>query len=418
MALPDGWIWTTIGEITELIKKVKPSDNPNNDFIYLDISSIDNSKNCISSPKTYKGLNAPSRARQLVQTNDVLFSTVRVYLKNISLVPDIYDGQIASTGFSVLRAKPITSGKFLFYYSLTNSFIKSLSNVQRGTSYPAVRDIDVRDQLIPLPPRYEQERIIAKIEELFTQLDAGVASLKRVKAGIKRYKASVLKAAVEGRLVGGKSGIRNEELPEGWQLVTLHDLSADVNYGTSQKCDYNQNEYPVIRISNIISGKINLSELKYAIEGSRLRERDSLTPGDLLIIRTNGSKNLIGKSALITKPFEKKYYFASYLIRYKIHEHEKFGAWIALIWDSPYIRKWIEKVVSTTAGQYNLNIAKLNKLPIPLPPLDQQKQIVDEVERRLSLAEQVESVVEDSLIRADRLRQSILKSAFSGELIE
>ena len=136
-----------------------------------------------------------------MHTNDVLFSTVRTYLKNIALVPEIYDGQIASTGFSVLRCRDGVSPKFLFYYTLTDDFISALSNVQRGTSYPAVRDSDVREQIIPLAPFNEQKRIVAKMEELFSQLDAGIAELRRVQANLARYKASVLKAACEGRLV-------------------------------------------------------------------------------------------------------------------------------------------------------------------------------------------------------------------------
>ena len=199
--LPNGWTWTTVGEITTPVEKVKPRERPDSEFIYLDISSINNSKNKITKPKNYIGADAPSRARQLVHANDVLFSTVRTYLKNIALVPEIYDGQIASTGFSVLRCRDRFSPKFLFYYTLTDDFISALSNLQRGTSYPAVRDSDVREQIIPLAPFNEQKRIVAKMEELFSQLDAGMAELRRVQANLARYKASVLKAACEGRLV-------------------------------------------------------------------------------------------------------------------------------------------------------------------------------------------------------------------------
>jgi type I restriction enzyme S subunit len=199
--LPEGWRWTTVGDITLPIKKVFPQEKPDQRFTYLDISSIDNKVHQIIAPKKYLGAEAPSRARQLVQANDILFSTVRTYLENIALVPEAYDGQIASTGFAVLRASEAIVPKLLFYYSLTNAFLEPLNELQRGTSYPAVRDVDVRVQPFPLPPLPEQERIVAKIEALFTQLDAGVAALKRVKAALKRYKASLLKAACEGRLV-------------------------------------------------------------------------------------------------------------------------------------------------------------------------------------------------------------------------
>src|SRR5207249_8155990 len=117
-------------------------------------------------PKNYSGADAPSRARQLVQAHDILFSTVRTYLRNIALVPEGYDGQIASTGFAVLRADEIQY-KYLFYYCLTERFLTPLNELRRGTSYPAVRDGDVREQPIPLAPLPEQHRIVAEIEKQF-----------------------------------------------------------------------------------------------------------------------------------------------------------------------------------------------------------------------------------------------------------
>jgi type I restriction enzyme S subunit len=92
------------------------------------------------------------------------------------------------------------------------------------------------------------------------------------------------------------------------------------------------------------------------------------------------------------------------------------GSQITTIWDSPFIRTELEKMVATTAGQYNLNIAKLNKLSIPLPPLEEQRRIVTDVERRLSVAREVQTAVEAALLRASRLRQAVLKSAFEGRL--
>ena len=170
--LPDGWVWTTIGGITEPVEKVKPRDHPDEHFTYLDISSIDNKSNRVAEPKFYYGAEAPSRARQMVQANDVLFSTVRTYLKNIALVPEAYDGQIASTGFSILRGEPGISSKYLFYYALTDRFVSELGKLQRGTSYPAVRDGDVRAQPIPLAPLPEQRRIVAELDALQAEVDA------------------------------------------------------------------------------------------------------------------------------------------------------------------------------------------------------------------------------------------------------
>ena len=198
--LPKGWVWTTLNEVTDYIENVNPKINPDKEFIYLDIASIDNSQQKITDPKKYFGIDAPSRARQLVKSGDILFSTVRTYLRNIAVVSKIYDGQIASTGFCVIRPLPKIQNRLIFWLVQTDDFLNPLNQLQRGTSYPAVRDSDVFPQIIPLPPLPEQHRIVAKIEELFTRLDAGVEALKKIKAQLKRYRQAVLKYAFEGKL--------------------------------------------------------------------------------------------------------------------------------------------------------------------------------------------------------------------------
>lgn len=198
--LPEGWVWTRLGEIVSEIERGNPKDTPERDFIYLDIASIDNSQQKITNPKKYFGKNAPSRARQIVKSGDILFSTVRTYLKNIAIVNDIYDGQIASTGFCVIRPYDLINQRLIFYLVQTDFFLNPLTQIQRGTSYPAVRDSDVFAQFIPIPPLSEQHRLVAKVEELFTKLDAGVKSLEKTKAQLKRYRQAVLKYAFEGKL--------------------------------------------------------------------------------------------------------------------------------------------------------------------------------------------------------------------------
>lgn len=100
-----------------------------------------------------------------------MFSTVRTYLKNIAIVDDVYDGQVASTGFCVIRPRVPINSKFIYYFIQTDRFLNPLNRLQRGTNYPAVRNSDVFCQIVPIAPVPEQDRIVAKLEELFTKLD-------------------------------------------------------------------------------------------------------------------------------------------------------------------------------------------------------------------------------------------------------
>ncbi|MCY4593179.1 MAG: restriction endonuclease subunit S [Bryobacterales bacterium] len=195
------------------ISKIDPQDNPDREIYYIDISSVDNIRHVIGSVKQYRLTDAPSRARQIVHAGDVLFATVRPYLRNIACVPSDYDEQIASTGFSVLRPAKGISPDFLFYKAISNDFVDALSEVQYGVSYPAVKDDQVRDQPLWLPPTDEQLRVVAKIEELFSELDKGGESLRQARRQLALYRQSVLKHAFEGKLTA-QWRIENKDMIE------------------------------------------------------------------------------------------------------------------------------------------------------------------------------------------------------------
>ena len=180
--LPTGWAKCSIGQVTLPVSKIDPGDDPDRGIDYIDISSIDNTRHVIGNVKQYRLEDAPSRARQIVCSSDVLFATVRPYLRNIAAVPNDYDQQIASTGFSVLRPAEGVCPAFLFYKAISRDLVNALSGIQYGVSYPAVKDEQVRDQPLWLPPLSEQHRIVAKIEKLFSELDKGIESLKTARA--------------------------------------------------------------------------------------------------------------------------------------------------------------------------------------------------------------------------------------------
>lgn len=197
------WQKTFLANCCFPVLKRKDSRNEKEQFLYLDIASIDNTTNKILGATSYTGKNAPSRARQIIQRGDVLFSTVRTYLKNIALVTEEkYDKQIASTGFCVIRANPsVLLANFLFYKTLSNDFLAPLNAKQRGSSYPAVRDKDVLSSEVLLPSLPEQKAIVAKIETAFAAADKAEKAISAALEQAKQLKQSILKRAFEGKLV-------------------------------------------------------------------------------------------------------------------------------------------------------------------------------------------------------------------------
>lgn len=206
--VPDGWARCSLRQVTLPVTKIRPTDDPDREVHYIDISSIDNTRHVISSTKRYTLENAPSRARQVVREGDTLFSTVRPYLRNIALVPNRYDDEIASTGFSVLRPVKGICPEFLFSTVVSSAFVNRVSKLQYGVSYPAVKDEQVRDLDIRLPPTAEQYRIATKIDKLFSILDDGLANLKMAHVHLDdtALRQAILQKALSGRLVAQDPG--------------------------------------------------------------------------------------------------------------------------------------------------------------------------------------------------------------------
>lgn len=208
-SLPHGWVRTTLGEVTTSeIDRTGPEGA--REFLYVDISSVDNGAKRISSPKRLLVTEAPTRARERLSPGDVLVSMTRPNLNAVAIVPENMNGAIGSTGFHVLRAAEIDP-LWLYYLVQTNDFVNKMSDSVQGVVYPAVRPKDIEGCEVPLAPLGEQRRVVAEIEKQFTRLDAGVAALERVRMNLERYRASVLKAACEGRLVPTEAELSRRE---------------------------------------------------------------------------------------------------------------------------------------------------------------------------------------------------------------
>ncbi len=180
--IPKSWEVKVVDNIVEKTKQIDPKRKSNLTFKYIDVSGISNESFRITEHKIYNNSNAPSRARKLVQTDDVIFATVRPTLKRIAYIDEVYNGEICSTAFCVLRSKTsILLSRFLYYYVQRDAFIEELAKLQRGASYPAVTDSDIKKQKIPLPNLDEQQEIadiLLNIDKKLTQAESRKQTLQ------------------------------------------------------------------------------------------------------------------------------------------------------------------------------------------------------------------------------------------------
>lgn len=415
--LPEGWVWATLGDVCGQVKKTDPQQRPDESFCYVDISSIDNGRNIVASPKQLFGAEAPSRARQILKVGDVVFSTVRTYLKNVAAIGAPLDGAVASTGFCVLR--PLINPSYVFHMVLSERFLKRLEPLQRGTSYPAVRDGDLFSQPIPVPPLDEQEQIAARIDELFSDLDAGDVAVGDAERGVRGCRQATLNALVLGSLENPEYAhtVKNGKpvLPSGWEWATLGDLAEMVQYGTGDKAQSEQTSIPVLRILNVKQGRVDANNLKYMSEGWAGTSKYLLQHGDLLFIRTNGSRDLVGTAAMYTG-YPANAVSASYLITVRLNPKRATPEFVLHCLNSAFGRGYIASVVSQV-GQANVNGTKLKAFPIPLPPLEEQVRLASKADEMLTQLDALQRDLVAAQRQSELLRQSTLAAAFSGQLI-
>lgn len=410
-ALPAGWAISPIGKLCDTVEQKNPKDQIT--FTYIDIGSIDRNKKKITSPQIIEGTKAPSRARRVVQSGDTIVALTRPNLNSVALVPQEFDGQIASTGFEVLRSRWLDP-RWIGYVVRTNTFVESMSNAVQGALYPAIRSQDVKSFTIPVAPVAEQRRIADKLDSLLERVDAASAHLSNATALLKRFRQSIIDSTTSGNLVRIKE--KSTTITDK-NKNTIGSIKTDIRYGTSKKCSPEKIGFPVLRIPNIANlGKLNLQELKYAELKQDEYEKISLKKGDLLTIRSNGSVDLVGKTSIVDENSQGMAY-AGYLIRIRLDHKKAIPEFVNYCLSTTGTRLLIEAMARSTSGVNNINSQELCSIPVYLPPIEEQAEIVRRVEALFALADQLEARIAKAQALTERLTPALLAKAFRGELV-
>lgn len=262
-----------------------------------------------------------------------------------------------------------------------------------------------------LPPFPEQIRIADKLDRLLASVNTAQSRLDNIPALIKGFRQSVLAAATSGELTREWRGEDEFGIEK-----AIGDVATQIKYGTSKKCSYDSGNTPVLRIPNMSNGRIDAIDIKFSDFDKKELDSLSLKTGDILVIRSNGSLDLVGKANVVTEDFE-GYLYAGYLIRVRLDMDSASPEYVSYCLNSPKTRQIIEVNARSTSGVNNINSKELAALPLSLPSLHEQKEIVRRVESLFALADSVEKQYQDAKARTDRLTQALLAKAFRGELV-
>jgi len=339
---------------------------------------------------------------------------------------------VGADGVKLLSPKPCFLPKFLFYA------IQNLELPNRGYS----RHLQyLRKMTLPVAPLPEQHRIVAEIEKQFTRLDVSLTALRRVHVNLKRYRAATLAAACEGRLVPTEAELARAEGREyesgealvqrigittagqssngveGWitaRLDAVAQIKGGLTKGQQRSATDVLRPVPYLRVANVQRGWLDLSEVKTIDATGAEIEQLRLVAGDVLF-NEGGDRDKLGRGWIWQGQIEECIH-QNHVFRARIRDgvlHPKLLSWYA----NSAGQEYFSAEGKQTTNLASINRTKLAALPVPVPPFVEQLRIVAEVERRLSLVEKLEAVVEDAQRRAAALRQSILKRAFAGKLV-
>lgn len=326
------------------------------EFIYIDISSVENGTGKIDFSNKIKGSDAPSRAKRAVKKGDILFSTVRPNLKAYGYVErEDCDCCIASTGFAVISAKAMVLSKYVYYMLYSEPVQTQLASMMGKGAYPSVNQKDVSQIQIPLPPLSVQEAMVTALDNYHKIIDGSKQVVDNYKPTI-QYDSSWNKTKV-GDVVEFISGVTLSvgecEDTNGIPLITIADVTQD--------------------------GYIKTDEIRKVLTDKKV---NYLQRGDLLFNWRNGSKNLVGKTALFD--MDGDYIFASFLLGIRPNTHKILSEFLWIVLNQYRVEgRYMQFMRQNVNGLFNRE--ELKDVEIPCPPLDVQKGVVDRIFNEIRL---------------------------------
>ena len=297
--------------------------------------------------------------------------------------------------------------KYLFYYarSQKDAFI----GMGKGGAQPNISQEIIKEHPIPLPPLTEQQRIVDRIESLFTKLDEAKEKAQAVVDGYEERKAAILHRAYIGEIT--KEWRKNNKTNLPCEYVTIESVCHSLKYGTAKKSEP-EGRVVVIRMGNLQQGEIDWTNLAYSNDEEDNRKYQ-LSPGDVLFNRTN-SAELVGKTAIYRGEYPA--IFAGYLIKLDYDHSRITGDYLNYILNSPEAKAYCNKVKSDGVNQSNINAKKIGAFSFRLPGIEEQKEAVRIIKAYAEKEKMAKDAAEQVVDYIETMKKSILARAFRGEL--
>jgi len=394
------WKTVKLGDVIEKTETVNPTSKfPNDSFEYIDVSSVSKERLAIVETQSLLGKDAPSRARRRVHKNDVIFATVRPTLKRVAVVPRNLDGYICSTGYLVLRGKKdILLPRYLFYWMTSKFVMDYVESVQTGASYPAVTDRQVKNIDIQIPPLAEQQRIVAKLDAAFAEINGATELLQSKSAEVKKLKAAILDRNLNEILV---------QKPKVKLSAACERVSVG-HVGTTSKY-YCDDGVPFIRTQNVSKNGFDDSELKFITqEFHQSLKKSQLKAGDVLLSRVVIDEM---RTAIVPSDYGEANCANVILIRPTQKLSSQF---LSLLIQSRESQKYFMGVKKGAAQQV-VNTGILKEWTIPLPTIEEQTTFEQTIKESFKIIENLNGDTHKKIEELTKLKTAILAQELQSE---
>ena len=402
--VPGNWRWVYGKSFLKPMEVKRPTGEF---FKYIDIDSIDNKQQIVSEPKIVSTKDAPSRASRALHTGDTVFSMVRPYLKNIAYIDESMADSIASTGFYVCSPVHSVNPRYNYYMMVSPYVIDGLNAFMKGDNSPSIRKDDLENYPFPLPPLAEQQRIVDRIERLFTKLDEAREKAQAVVNGFENRKAAILHKAFTGELTKKWREERGIGM-ESWEKKKLGETGI-LERGRSKHRPRNDpslfgGKYPFIQTGDIASAGQYITSHRQSLSEFGLMQSRLFPSGTLCItIAAN-----IGEVAILSYDC----CFPDSVVGFTPN-----GSILSeyVYYMMTIIQDELEANAPATA-QKNINLKVLNDIKITVPSVEEQSAILEVVNDCFDKERRARDLAESVIAQIDGMKKAILARAFRGEL--
>ncbi|MFE5563415.1 restriction endonuclease subunit S [Amycolatopsis japonica] len=443
--LPNGWAWARLDQVCEINPRAWATPlSPRDQVSFIPMTAVGAETGEIDKSQTRKWEEIRSKSYTKFLEGDILFAKVTPCMENgkIAIALGLHDGRgVGSTEFHTLRPSDEVSRRYLWHYLLQPSFRAAAEQSMSGAvGLRRVPTGFLREHVLPLPPLTEQLRIVEALDAHLSRLDAAAEAVESAKRHLKPFSASILNRTVlgvsstvsfdQGSANSSLAQLRNlpskrfeyatlPPLPEGWFWRRASDVCTLISSGSTPKAHLmhaGSGDVPFLKVYNITQdGQVDFTNKPTYIDQETHEinlKRSRVRPGDVL---TNIVGPPLGKTAVVPNQYPEwniNQAITAFRSGPDIHPE-----WLALILRSPTVIEMLKRTAKATAGQFNIALSTCRELPLPIPPMDVQLKLVKKSAELLEISDRFNKQSAIISLQARKLRQAVLRQAFSGRLV-